>query len=46
MLLSVLVATSGFVGFILEHYYSFLTELFSFAKKVVAFGCFRWSVSI
>jgi hypothetical protein len=40
MLLGVLGAASGSAGFILEHYWSFLTALFSFAEEALAFGCF------
>jgi hypothetical protein len=34
MLLGVLGAASGSAGFILEHYWSFLTALFSLLKKL------------
>ncbi len=39
MLLGVLGATSRSAGFILEHYWSFLTAFFSFAEEALAFGC-------
>jgi hypothetical protein len=39
MLLGGLGAASGPAGFILEHYWSFLIVLFSFAEEVSAFGC-------
>ncbi len=39
MLLGVLGAASGSAGFILEHYWSFLISLFSFAEEALAFGC-------
>jgi hypothetical protein len=39
MLLGVLGAASGSAGFILEHYWSFLTAVFSFAEEALAFGC-------
>ncbi len=37
--LGVLCAASGSAGFILEHYWSFLTVLFPFAEEGLAFGC-------
>jgi hypothetical protein len=39
MSLGVLGAASGSAGLILEHYWSFLTSLFSFAEEALAFGC-------
>jgi hypothetical protein len=39
MLLGVLGVASGSTGFILEHYWSFLTAVFSFAEEALAFGC-------
>jgi len=39
MLLGVLGAASGSAGFILEHYWSFLTALFSITEEGLAFGC-------
>jgi len=39
MLFSFLGAASGFAGFILEQYRSFLTVLFSMAAGALAFGC-------
>jgi hypothetical protein len=40
MLLGVLGAASGSANFILEHFWSFVTALFSFVEEALAFGCF------
>ncbi len=39
MLLGVLGAASGSAGFIHEHYWSFLTALFSITEEALALGC-------